>query len=165
MLWTIALLVAGGLLFLLFVPIRLELNTRTASYRAWIAGLAGIELLTEPEMHFRLRMLGFSKDFDPFASKKAHLKRRRSGTRRKNARRLHSWKWIRKGLQVVRSFRLERFYLDVDANDYVANALLVPILARLAGKNVQCRINFNSEIELQILVSNNLARALFAFVK
>lgn len=72
---------------------------------------------------------------------------------------------LRMAWAVGRTFRLRTCEVDLDTGDYVLNAYLYPVFARLTRRNCRLRVGFNGKTHVRIRVENRLYRMLFAFLR
>lgn len=73
---------------------------------------------------------------------------------------------LRMARNILRSFRIKRFHLVWDSDDFIWNARLYPIAwqinRRIAGR---LEINFQGRRELALTAENRLARLIWAVLK
>lgn len=84
-------------------------------------------------------------------------------TTKKKRKKSYSFSKVRrKAKRILQSFRLEKFYLNIDTDNYYYNAQLYPLLFFAKGKKYQMTINYRGENELFLIIKNRLIRLLFA---
>ena len=84
----------------------------------------------------------------------------RAKTKRKQKK--FSRKHLDMGLRVIKSFKVRRFHMDIDTDDYTTNALLYPALT-LAPADIN--VNFNGVNELDLEVENRAFNILKALIR
>lgn len=66
---------------------------------------------------------------------------------------------------VLGSFRLKRFELDLDTDDYVLNAQLYPVNHLVWGERAHININWQNENRLLLVLESRVGRILYRIVK
>src|SRR5690606_14612110 len=95
--------------------------------------------------------------------KKARPKKKTETKSRGLKKSAHAWFFlIRKGLS---SFRLRKLWLDVDTDDVVLNAQLVPVMMLLNRGPVWMQTNYNGRVSLQLVAEGRLNKLLWAFLR
>lgn len=157
------------LLWVLCVPIELELDTNKGVARLWIWSLGGAQLIWQDEEPIvQWNMMGFRRtqdlfDFIPNPKKKPKTPKLKPKT--KKARRM-SLKWIyRKVRGVLTSFQIRRFQFHLDTDNYLLNAYLFPIVYWLGRHPNQIAINFQGRNEVILQLHNRLIYILWAFIR
>ena len=141
MIWLLA--IVGVLILvltmLLFIPIRLYVNTKANQYFASFGNLikAFLEGDTKEILRFRIRVVGFEFILYPLKMKKKPKKKaepfKKTTGKRPKPRQL---------FRVLKAFELKKFELNVDTGDYVTNAKLYPIFGFVNHHFARCQINF-----------------------
>ena len=158
--------VCAIVLFLLITPIVLEVDSERGKYQVCYRGIGSCNaVIVGGRLLFILHLLGWKKTIDPFApriNKNKPEKPKRSKTRR----RMTPSKMLRKARAVLRSFRVQYFYVDVDTDNYVTNAWLYPIamLGRSSG-GPWIHINFSGETVVRLRIQNSVGRMLYAVIR
>jgi hypothetical protein len=143
--------------WVLFVPLRLEVDTTHAVYQAY-------QLLTFRFWFTRdfcpnLRLFGISV---PLATKDSPVMR---SPKRQAARRSSSLRSVRALINGLKnSIHVKRFQLDVDTDDVVVNAKLVPVFWMLSRGPVRFSTNFEGRVLVNLLAEVRLYRIGWAFL-
>lgn len=154
----IVLLLLIGVLLLLFLPIRLVVDTTRDLYQAqWGPAHAGV--------FFGVDGIRYSLHF-PFWRKEGDVgelfrsERRQpphgSSPRGRTSRRRPAI------APLLRSFHVQRFHWVLDTDDPLWNAWLFPVFHQFRGRGHDVSISFNGRNELELIISNNLYRLLKA---
>lgn len=157
-------LFAGLVLYLLFAPFYLEIDTSKSICMArlhWL-GVARL-LIRENSLVLRWRILGIGKDTDLVVETRGP-KSSKPNKRSKKPRKAADPP-LRKIIAVIRSFKVNKFSLQLDTGNMELNGLLFPWLSGvswLLHRNVW--INFNDRNELILEIENNAFRVLRAFL-
>lgn len=158
----ISLLLVIPILWILFSPIILKIDTKEEIYwlRWW--GVASIQLKTLADVPvLRLQIWFWKKDFHLLdALLKREKSRKNTTAKRRKKEKKKNWKGI--GLKVLRSFTVKRFDLKLDTDDYVLNSYLYPLAYVLGSRKWRVGINYNGESSLQLQIENRLIRLLKA---
>ncbi|MCB2219710.1 MAG: hypothetical protein KQI35_04880 [Bacteroidetes bacterium] len=166
-----------ALAWLLLAPLYLYIHTGNSRYEAGMTGLLKVKLVSGayslPELlvrvlffHFRLPLIQLgSKKGKPVKTKKKK-KKSIKGMRFNLSRGRMFLKIVWK---VVTSFKLKKFFLNIDTGNVVTNAYLFPVFSVLGGKKYELSVNYVSKNELIIHYENNLltifTHIIFTFIK
>lgn len=152
------LLFLGALSVVLFLPLRLTIDTPREVYRLqWGPVHAGV-FFAEDRVRYRLHFPFWTTEGD--VSDLIRTNEHGPATvRSRNARTTRRRPSIR---ALLRSFRVRRFYLVMDTGDPLWNAWLYPLFHFLRRQGRDVSISFTGRNELELIVSNNLYRLLKA---
>lgn len=160
MLWVLIFLsvIAVILSYLLFAPFYLEINSITGVYGVRFHHLATARVMLKNSTPvLDLRIAGWKKEVD-LATKFFKKKKKRPVIKKEKTGPGIS---IAQVLKLLKTFRINRFYLDLDTGNMPVNGLLYPAFywaGRYLDKPVS--INFYHRNEVVIEVENNFARIL-----
>lgn len=153
------------LAWLLLAPMRLVIDSHRQQYYVQWQGIGQAQVLpTTDDLIIQLRFFFWKKNFYPLHPSTKEKKQKKEKKAKKKKRRFNFRKYKRKGLRLLRSFRVRTLKLNLDTDDYVHNSYLYPLFQLLSGHNRQLTINYNGETELQLIVENRLYRMLIAFL-
>lgn len=157
------------LMWLLWAPLRLVIDTEQAVFRlewrsigcvAWLPEQA-LDLLEVRVLFFR-RRLQLGETGRPKPEKRQEKKR---PTPKRKGKSLSPKRLMRLAINVLRSFRVRRFHLIWDTDDFVRNAWFFPPAAWVSARGWPVQINFQGRRELALIVENRLARVVWAVLK
>jgi hypothetical protein len=166
----IGLLLAGVLAYLLWAPMVIEIDTRRRWYGVHYGPALDAQLflehLADPSLVVRFlrwrwrwplltkRILSPTRKADPSTrpSRWTSLFQRR--------RRLT----LPKILKLLRTFRVRRFDLLLDTDDYVLNAQLYPVSTFLTFRGWPVTVNFLHQNELTLRIENRMSRIMWALI-
>jgi hypothetical protein len=100
--------------------------------------------------------------FDPF--KKRRRRKKTDKPAKKKKRRFRMGKGMKMGRKVLRAFRIRRMYLDIDTDDFILNAQLIPVFSALNSEHIRMRANFEGEASLLMDIRTRLGALLWAFM-
>jgi len=66
---------------------------------------------------------------------------------------------------MVSAFRIRRLYLDVDTDDVILNAWLVPVFTQLNSDRIRLRANFEGRASLLMDMRTRLGAILWVFIR
>lgn len=171
---TILLLFAATALYLLLVPVILEVDTRNGLYRLRIHWLVwgrmyfiDMEPWVEVKIAWWIRrynLLEILKERGGQKEEKEPLAKQKIEKGKVKSKRSYKVNWHQL-LAVLRSFKVEEFSWALDTHDYALNAKLYPILWAFGfktGHNV--RVNFQGENYLVLTIKNKVWRVIKAFL-
>lgn len=146
---------------ILFAPMTFVVDTYKHEYSVKVLGLVKLQpIWNEEGFRVSLQMPFYKFEINPSNQRKkekaAKKKKERTGTTIK----FHP----RKIAALLDTFEVRKFYLTLDTDNYVLNAQLYPAFALLTHRGLAASINFNSETQLQLTVSNNLCRLILAYI-
>lgn len=148
------------LVYLLWAPVVLFIDTASNKYQLRYGALAKASLESDPVELIRLRISIFFLRFNtyPLRWKKGAKKTDKRKTRRKSRR--MSFRQLNK---LLRSFRVRQFLLQLDTGDYVLNAKLIPlaVAAQVAGAKVM--VNFQNSNRFVLKLENRAFDILKSF--
>lgn len=154
----VLLLLTGVLLVLLFLPIRVVVDTARELYHVqWGPAHAGV-FFGEDGIRYRMHLPFWTKEGDvgellrtqgrksqPAPSPRVRTTRRRPAI-----------------APLLRSFQVERFRWVLDTDDPLWNAWLFPVFHLFQCRGHDVSISFSGRSELELTISNNLYRLLKA---
>lgn len=138
-------------LYILFTPIILNINTLSKEYYFQFSGLfkANWELHEVEIFRIRLRVFYFNFYFYPLRNWKLKKPKKRKWLTGKKTK-----YGIRECYQLAKTFQVKRFSLNIDTGDYTLNAKLYPVFALLNNRVGDMHINYNGHNELVLRVQN-----------
>ena len=150
--------------YLLFVPIKFYVNTTTQQYYLQILGLVKVSIEADETQLIRLnlKVLFFRFFFYPLkaiGSSKEEIKK--ANPKKKKSRNRMDYKTF---IRIIKSFNVEKFYLNIDTGNCIYNANLYPLFALLNYRKECFRINFHGNNQLQLVVKNRPIRIIKAFI-
>lgn len=153
--------------WVLIAPLTLRIDTVSGDYDLRLRGIGGMRLQAGPgDWVVKARVLFWKKEWDLWRwlgqarrRKKGDGKARQPKTSRRRSRRI-SWK---KMVRILKSFRVRRFRVEIDTDDYVLNAYLFPVFHLLSRGRLQ--INFNGRNDIQIEITNRIGRIAWAWLR
>lgn len=168
MLWFLLALITaliGLLVWMLFAKLQLQIDTKSNFYQLQWQGIFRANIIPlADDLILRLRIFFWQKDLYPLHwTPKPKKKSQKSHKPNRPGR--NSFKWIRKGKNILRSFRVRLFRLRVDTGDYVRNSYWYPVFYFLSNEKRQLSVNFNGINHLQLHVENQLYRILLAIIR
>ena len=72
---------------------------------------------------------------------------------------------MKMGKGIVRSFRIRNLYLNIDTDDFMLNAWLIPLFSTMNYGNVQMNVNFEGTASLLLHIRTRLGALIWAFIK
>ena len=68
-------------------------------------------------------------------------------------------------MDALGSFRIRKLHLDLDTDDFMLNAWLVPVFSMVNSKDIQMRVNFDGNSSLLLDLRIHLGSLLWIFIK
>ena len=162
MLWVIILtLVLLVFIYLLVMPIVLLVDTVNNDYQLKIGmAQANIEGHEKEILRVKLQIILFKFYFYPLR-KWTNLKSKKPVKKRVKKRGKIN---LKRGLRVLKSFRLKSFRVDIDTGDYILNSQLYPVSSLLNFLVGGCHVNFEGKNRLLLKVENRPIRIIRSIV-
>jgi hypothetical protein len=164
----IILIILLPLVWLLVAPIELIINSKTGEYSIMWKGIAGVRLVPIPgNLLLRFNILLWRKEIDPI-EELARPKEKPKSPKKKKKKKSRSNKWLsfqkikRKGVRLLKSFRVKALRLNLDTGDFVYNSYLYPVFYFLDRGKRRISINYEGESEVLFIAENRLYRMLIA---
>jgi hypothetical protein len=151
--------------FLLLAPFYLEIDSEKEklSLKWSIIFLADI-ISANDSLLLRLRIFGFTYRIDLFRGKK--FQEHKENTTKKYENKSKRNFPLNRFINVIKSFKVKKLNIDVDCGDDPLNGILFPIFYWAKIKfNKNIAINFEGRVKFQLLIKNNAASMLLAYLK
>lgn len=159
----IGLIIIGCLLLLilgiLFTPLFLYLNTNEQKYIIGLKGILTLGLIPDADqiIYFRISVIVYSFNIYPF---KTRTKKKTDKVKKKKKKKLPGRKTIRLIINLaknnIKSFKLKQLYLNIDTDNVITNAYLVPVFSVLHQKNIKLHVNNSGNVEMIVHIQNNI---------
>ena len=150
------------IVYLLFVPIVLFIDTEQNIYYLQLKGLAKASLQSDEIeiLKIKLKLLFFNFYVFPFKPKTTSAKVQKNKTIKKKSKK----KEFKKVLKVVKTFKVKQFKIDIDTGDCIFNAKLYPLFAMLNYKYGGFHVNFQNKNALLLVIENRPIRIIKSFI-
>jgi len=152
--------------WILFAPIFLYINTDEKKYSAGLKGFLNFNLIPDEEQIFfiRIKIVFYSFNFFPLRKKEKKPEADSKVKKPKKKKKKTGLKTILLIKNIVwktfKSFRLKKLYINLDTNDVMANAYLIPVFANLYRNNINLNVNYSGDFRMVINIENNIFRML-----
>jgi len=169
MFWYILLIFFVWLLItLLFAPLKLSLSTANNLYFiSWGGALKASASILKDDVELRFHLFSFSRSVS-LLEIAAGQKRKKSVPEKIVDNVVNTTnRRVPIGLlkAVVKSFRVKRFYVNIDWGSVFWNAWLYPLGEIFYQKNFYITTNFSGQTDVEIVIINRPARMLWAVLK
>ncbi|MBT8304412.1 MAG: hypothetical protein KJP09_08075 [Bacteroidia bacterium] len=154
-----------GIVLLLLIPVELCIDTRTDQYYLKIGHLAKASVQShETEIVcVKLNIIGYQRLLFPLQMQmKKKAKQNKKKSKRKRIDELQGN--FKKGLKVMKSFKVREFLIDVDTGDCIYNSKLYPVAALLNYRYGGCHVNFQGRNQLVLRIENRPIYILRSFI-
>jgi hypothetical protein len=166
MIWiAVIVLITGLMAWTLFGPVIIYLKTETNRYQLMLPGIfKAVIVQTDELFHIRGWIFFIPYRFDPFTGSKWRKKRKAGHPDERK------WPELRSGniqmmIDAFRSFRIRKLHLDLDTEDFVLNAWLVPAFTLINTDQIQLKVNFEGTSSLVLDLRTRLGSLLWIFIK
>jgi hypothetical protein len=175
MIWIfiILFLLVGLLAWVLFGPIIIFVNTETNRYQLALPGVFRLAVVPSGGLfHIRCRAFFIPWQYNPFKPKKEEgleKEEKKAKGKAKQPKKPRGLK-IRSGSlrmagDLLRSFRIRKLDLDLDTDDVILNAWLVPAFSMVNCENIRMRVNFEGNASLLLDLRTRLGALLWIFIR
>ena len=147
----------------LYAPINLYVDTDQNRYEIYQLPVFRFSVVHSADTFLpNLRLFGINIRVRG-QQKKASVKTKNTKTKRPFHRPLASWRYL--ATRVITSFKVNQAVVDIDTDDVIVNAQLIPLFMAVNNKHVHCSSNFNGRVYLHLEMSNQPARLLWIFIQ
>jgi len=150
------------LVTLLLLPIIFYINTTSNQYYIQLQGVFKANLEAHDTEIFRIRLNLFFMKFYIYPLKMRY-KKPKEKVKKEHIPKSKSYS-LTKIFRVVRTFKVEQFFMNIDTGNYVFNAKLFPLITLLNYKTEHFKVNFLGQNELVLLVRNRPINIIKAFI-
>ena len=152
------------LIWIVFTPIVVEINSDSARYEVRQRGILFMRF-NPHKVKWELRLLGINIPLRKTEEKKPKTQKLERSEKKKKGfhRSANTWRFlIQRGLM---SLRLRKLWIDIDTDDVVLNAQLVPLVYFLSRGPVKLSTNYNGRVSLQLLLEGQLNKLIWVFMR
>lgn len=145
------------LIYLLFTPILLFVDTSTNQYYITLKGLAkaSLEKHSEELIRIKLTIIFFKYYFYPLKSIRESIKIKKPIKRKKRKEKKMKQKFsFNKMVQLLKSFKVKKLLVNLDTNDCITNAKLYPLFALLNNYVGTFSINFQGRNQMVLHIES-----------
>jgi hypothetical protein len=173
MIWIVIIIILLSLMaWILFGPVIIYLATDNKSYRISLPGIFNASIVpAEGLFHIRGWILFIPYRFNPITVGKGRFGKKAGRTGEKPGR-FPGKKGLDLGFlnsrlvpDILRSFRIRKLYLDLDTDDFILNAWLVPVFSHVNSGNVRLRTNFEGRSSLVLDLRTRMGLLLWAGIR
>lgn len=153
------------LLWILLAPVIIFLNTDANRYHVVLPGIIKMAIVPSADIfHIRGWIFFIPYKYHPFQGKKRKKKEKPEKPKTKEKLRMLSGN-TQLIKDAVGSFRIRKLQLDVDTDDFLLNAWLVPAFSVINGGNIQLRANFEGYSSLILDMRLRLGTLMWIFIR
>ena len=166
MIWYIIIsLVVAMLLWIFLGPVIIFLNTDNRLYYLALPGIFKAVVIPSEELfHIRGWILFIPYKYDPFKQKKRkRIKKTEKPERKRDSKKLTSGFQLISG--ITRSVQIRKLFLDLDTDDFILNAWLIPVFSSMNSKNIRMRVNFEGTSSLFLNMQTSLGTILWNVIR
>ena len=154
------------IILILISPLRLTIDTISNTYSVRWKGIIQVKLVTEnQEPVINLQMLAFTKNINllhTINKKKVEKKVEKKDNKYKSKK--SKKVSFQKMKQLLRTFTIKTFYVNLDFDNYILNSYLFPIFFFLKSQNRSLHINYTGNNEIQLILENRPYKILSAYL-
>ncbi len=152
-------LILAMCLWIIFVPLFIDINSQREQYCIYQPGTFSIHLYPARKAPWSIKVLGFMiKPANKVRQQEPTPNKRKTSARKSP----HAWRYLATG--VANSIHIRRVILDVDLNDVVLHAQMIPVLQLVNNQNVMLHTNLANRLLVDISVVVRLYRLLWTFI-
>ncbi len=155
-------------LYLLYVPVILYVNTISKEYFVRVKGLAKVSLEGDDKEFIRIKLNTlFTKFYYYPLRKDKKIKKKKKKVVETSPKKFDTqkgMKYLQKGIALIKTFQVKQFTLHMDTGDYVQNAKLIPVFSLMDYYIGDFKINFQDKNSLVFHLENKPIRILKVFI-
>lgn len=146
--------------YFLFLPIVLLIDTNSNQYYIHLKGLAKINIESDPKELLKLKLHVF------FINYYIYPLRTRTSSKKKTAQRKKTKNKLRLGtiLKLIKSFKVKKLKINMDTGNCITNAKWYPVFYFLNYKFGGFNINFEEKNQLVLCLQNRPIRIIKSFI-
>lgn len=153
------------LLWILLAPVMILVDTERQLY---LLNLPGVFLARlDPSgglFRVRGRILFVPYRFDPFRESGKERKKKSRRKKRTNKRRITPLKGLQLARDLLGAFRIRNLRIDLDTEDIMLNAWLIPAFSAVNSDRIRLTANFDGNASLNMDVRTRLGSLAWAFI-
>jgi hypothetical protein len=165
MFWYILIvLVLLTLLWILFAPVIIFMNTEKGRYSLALPGIFHARVVESPDLFvIRGSVFFIPYCFNPFKKRRKKTKEVKEKPRRRK-RAIKPLQGLNMGRNMMHAIRIRKLYLDVDTDDFTLNAWLIPVFSAVNSENIRLQANFEGNASLLLDLRTSLGALIWAFL-
>ena len=146
-------------LWIIFVPIYLQIDTRRGLYELKQTGTVQVSYSPGEKPSFKMKVLGF---MIPSSAKPKAKKPKKKKNKPFFKRSFQTWIFLIKG--IIKSFRIKKLIGTADLDNLVLHAQFFAISPTINHGPVMLTSNLNNQYFLNLLIEGKLHKMLYTFV-
>ena len=151
------------LIYLLWMPIIIKIDTVTSEYFIQFKGLAKASILGDKQELIKIKLKVLFMNFDLFPLQKMFSRKKQLKEPEKKNKNWTMGKG-QKALKVLRSFKVKHLILEMDTGDIILNAKLYPVLFFMNRFKGSYAINFENRNRLALHLENRPIRIIKSII-
>jgi len=151
------------IVYVLFAPIDLFIDTSSNQYYVQIKGLAKAQVEGHKEEVLRIKLMTFFMKFYFYPLRK-QLPVKKKKRDKEMVKKKRKGIGLKKGLRLLQSFKIKRLFVEVDTGNYLTNAKLYPLFAFLNYHVGVFRINFEGRSKMALHLRNRPINIIKSFI-
>ena len=150
------------IILILISPFRLTIDTISDTYSVKWKGIIQVKLISKnQEPIVSMLVLGFKKDFNLLKNvTKRKIEKNNKKSKSKRSKKIT----FQKMKQLVKTFTIKSFNLNLDFDDCILNGYLYPIFFFMRSHNRSFKINFVGHNDIQLIIENRPYKLLKAYL-
>jgi hypothetical protein len=162
------------LIWLLYSSILLSVDTNTKEYFVSFGNQIKLQLFFDNSYPMlKAKIFFFEKIIDPLESnkKKKEKKKEKKEKKVKPKKRAINNKTefakyaYKQGLEIIKTFKIRNFQLNIDTNDFIVNSYLAGLFSCLNRRNLLLQANYNGDFLLKFAVENKIIRIVIVSIR
>ena len=154
------------LLWILVVPVIIFLDTDHNRYLLALPGIfKAMVVPSEYFFHIRGRIFFVPFTYNFFLRKPGKKKKDKETEKSAKKRRPKKiFGEFKLAIHVLRAFRIRKLELDIDTEDFLLNAWLIPVFSTVNSENIQMRANFEGYASMLLDLRIRISDLLWIFI-
>lgn len=152
-----------ALIYLLFMPIILLIDTTSNQYYIQIQGLLKASLEAHKEELIRIKLTVFFLKFYFYPLKNTGSKKKPKTVVNKVKKRGRTVNF-QTGIRLLKSFKIKKLLIDIDTGNWILNAKLYPLIVLLKNYIGNINVNFQGRNQLILCIQNRPINIIKSFI-
>ena len=154
------------LLWILVAPVIILLDTANNRYLLALPGIfKAMVVPSEHLFHIRGRILFIPFTYNPFLrkpDKKKKDKKDEESTKKRRPKKI--FRDLKLVIHILGSLRIRKLKLDIDTDDFILNAWLIPVFSIVDSENIQMRANFEGHASMLLDLRIRIGTILWIYI-
>ena len=152
------------ILYLLFTPIIINIDTKTNQYYTQLKGIGKASIETHDNEIFQIKLQTIFFNHYYFPLRKKPSSKHRKSLKKSKMTKVPSITTLNTGLRILRTIEVKKLFIDIDTGNCITNAQWYPIFAFMNYRFGEFHVNFENRNQLVLQMQNRPIDIIKAFI-